>query len=54
MSPIERGTGSKGSSDATELFVVAGILCFIFLIWLHVTIFKAVGTRRVVLGIHRR
>lgn len=54
MSPTGKSTGSNPSSEATELFVVVGILCFILLIWLHVTIFKAVVPRRVVLGIRRR
>lgn len=54
MSPSGRETGSRGPSEVTEPFVVAAILSFILLIWLHVLIFKAVLPRRVVLGIRPR
>lgn len=54
MSPTGRGSGWREYSGPTEPFVVAAILCFILLIWLHVLIFKAVLPRRVVLGIRPR
>lgn len=40
MSPARSGSGSSAASEPTVLFVAVVILFFIFLVWLHVLIFK--------------
>lgn len=47
MSPAKSGSGSSAASEPTVLFVAAVILFFIFLVWLHVLIFKEVRRARV-------